>query len=109
MEYTYAAHLFEETASGKLKPRSTSDFIEMDDERESMFGGGCADAILDAVAGYTMVDADKFFDVKMFPENDYVTIITEVPVPATTFGRKFPVTMPADCGSKRIVFEVRRL
>ena len=101
-EFTYRVDLY----LGD-RPVPTDKFIEMNNDGT----GGCADGILDHIFNVAQPEGATFFDAKMFPEDDYATIISDVPLKKDLLNRK--MTMHAfvpDCSkTERIGFKISML
>jgi hypothetical protein len=101
--YTYRVDLFEEIG-GVYKRRSTERYIQIDDESNNLFGG-CMDTILEAIHKV----AASAIDTQAYPEDTYVTIITETPLKESLLGPMISTDLPKSCTSNPFAFKISKL
>lgn len=103
---TYRADLFEEV-DGKFKRRSTEHFIEIDDESNNMYDT-CMGRIMDMI--HSKVAPSKgSFDTQAYPEDSYVTIMSDIPIPEKMLRVLHTGALPAHCTENTVGFKISSL
>ena len=103
---TYRADLFEEV-DGKFKRRSTEHFIQIDDESNNLFDT-CTDRILEMIRS-KVAPSKGFFDIQTFPEDSYVTIMSDIPIPEKMLRVLHTGALPAHCTRNKVGFQISSL
>ncbi len=93
--------LYEKTASGAFKRKPTDHYLDVGDE--------CVDQILDYFFSVVQPDGTTFFDAKMFPENDYVTLISDKMIDEELLGKMLALDEVPECSENRMAYKIRQL
>ena len=101
--YTYRVDLFEQIG-GAYKRRSTERYIQIDDESNNLFGV-CMDAILEAIHEV----ATSAIHTHAYPENTYVSVMTETPLKESLLGPMISADLPKSCTSNPFAFKISKL
>jgi hypothetical protein len=104
--YTYRVDLYEQIG-GTFKRRSTERYIAIDDESNNLFGG-CMETILEDIEQVAS-PSGSFFDIQAYPENSYVTIITETPLKESVLEKMFSSELPDSCTRNMFAFKISKL
>jgi hypothetical protein len=105
--YTYRVDLYEQIG-GAYKRRSTERYIAIDDESNNLFGG-CMETILEDITQVASPGGSGFFDIQAYPENSYVTIITETPLKESVLEKMFSSELPDSCTRNMFAFKISKL
>lgn len=103
---TYRADLFEEV-DGKFKHRSTEHFIEIDEKSNNMYNT-CMGHIMDMIH-HKVASSKGFFDTQAYPENSYITIMSDISIPKKMLGVMHAGAMPSYCTANKVGFKISAL